>query len=64
MFDKYWQKSNFLRNVCVPFTLSWRSPYHIETSPLMCSANQWAGFFKIGISVMKELITEIQKFTA
>ena len=31
------------------------SPYHIETSPLICSANQWTGFYMIGTSVMKEL---------
>ena len=30
-----------------------RGPYHIETSPLICSANQWAGFYMIGTSVMK-----------
>ena len=31
-------------------------PYHIETSPLISSANQWTGFYVIGTSVMKELI--------
>ena len=31
------------------------SPYHIETSPLICSAKQWTCFFMIGTSVMKEL---------
>ena len=31
-------------------------PYHIETSPLICSVNQWAGFYLVGISVMKELL--------
>ena len=29
--------------------------YHIETSPLICSANQWTGFYTIMASVMKEL---------
>ena len=29
--------------------------YHIETSPLICRANQWPGFYMIGTSVMKEL---------
>ena len=29
--------------------------YHIETSPLICSANQWTGFYMITASVMKEL---------
>ena len=32
-------------------------PYHIETSPLICYANQWSGFYMIGISVIKELKT-------
>ena len=30
-------------------------PYHIETSPLICRANQWTGFCKIGISIIPEL---------
>ena len=30
-------------------------PYHTETSPMNCSANQWTGFYLIGTSVMKEL---------
>ena len=29
--------------------------YHIETSSLICSANQWTGFYIITASVMKEL---------
>ena len=29
--------------------------YHIETSPLICRANQWTGFHMITASVMKEL---------
>ena len=33
-------------------------PYHIETSPLICSANQWADFCMIETSVMKELMVE------
>ena len=35
--------------------LSWRGPYHTDTSPLICKANQWTGFYMIGVSVMKEL---------
>ena len=27
----------------------------IETSPVICGANQWTGFYMIGNSVMKEL---------
>ena len=30
--------------------------YHIETSPLICSANWWTGFCMIETSVLKELI--------
>ena len=29
--------------------------YHIETSPVICSANQWTGFYMITGSVMKDL---------
>ena len=31
------------------------SPYHIETSPLICWANQRTGVYMIGTSVMKKL---------
>ena len=30
-------------------------PYHTETSPLVCLANQWTCFYMTGTSVMKEL---------
>ena len=29
--------------------------YNIETSQLICSANQWTGFYMITASVIKEL---------
>ena len=29
--------------------------YHIETSPLICGANQWTCFYMITASVLKEL---------
>ena len=29
--------------------------YHIETSPSICRANQWTGFYMITASVLKEL---------
>ena len=32
-----------------------KGPYHIETSPVICCATQWTGFYMIGTSVMKEL---------
>ena len=35
-------------------------PYHRETSPLICSANQWNGFYKIGSSVLKEFKKDIE----
>ena len=45
-----------------PLTLSWRRPLSyrhqsidIETSPLICGANQWTGFYMITASVMKRL---------
>ena len=37
-------------------TFHGRGHYHIETSPLICSPNQWTGFYMITPSVMKELI--------
>ena len=37
-----------------------RGPYHRETSPLICSANQWNGFYKIGSSVLKEFMKDIE----
>ena len=33
--------------------------YYIETSPLICCANQWTGFYIITASVMKELMNEV-----
>ena len=30
-------------------------PYYVETNPLICSADQWTGFYMIRTSVMKEL---------
>ena len=31
------------------------SPNHIETISLICSANQWTGFYKTRTSAMKQL---------
>ena len=36
-------------------------PYHVETSPLIYSANQWTGFYKIGTFVIKELKTKSEE---
>ena len=35
--------------------------HHIETSPLICRANQWTGFYMIWTSVMKELKYEYRQ---
>ena len=35
-------------------TVSCRS-CRIETSPMICSANQWTSFYMIGTTLMKEL---------
>ena len=32
-----------------------RGPYHTETRLLICSANQWTGFYMIETSVTREL---------
>ena len=34
-------------------------PYHKETRPLICIANQWIGFYIIRTSVMKGLIIHL-----
>ena len=34
--------------------------YHIETSPSICSANQWTGFYMTTASVMKELMETLK----
>ena len=36
-------------------TLHGRGCYYIEASPLICSENQWTGFYMIMVPVMKEL---------
>ena len=43
------------RKILQLLTLSWRSRYHTETSPLICGANQWTGFYMITISIIKGL---------
>ena len=35
-------------------------PYHIETSSLTCTANQWTGFYMIGTSVMKVMLNYVK----
>ena len=43
-------------------TLPYGSRYHIETSPLICGAIQWTGFYMITVSVMKGLKWDIRGF--
>ena len=33
-----------------------RGPCQMETSPVICRASQWTGFYIIGTSVVRELI--------
>ena len=49
------------RSVCIPqfLTLHDGSLYHKETSPLICSTNQWPGFYVIETSFMKELRKQV-----
>ena len=35
----------------------------METSPLICRANQWTGFYTIGTLVMKELKSNFKVLT-
>ena len=51
--------TKFFKGVCLQniYLIHDRGPYHKETSPLICRANQWTGFYMIGTSVMKVLIT-------
>ena len=35
--------------------------HYIETSPLICCANQWTGFYMITASVMKELRKQLDE---
>ena len=37
-------------------------PYHTETSPSICKANQWTGFYMIETSVMTELMKKITAY--
>ena len=51
-FDSNTQKSKTF----APYLFHDGGQYHIETSPLICRANQWTGFYMISASVVKELI--------
>ena len=46
---------NIFQRAMICLTLSSWSSYHIETSPLICSANQWTGFYIAGTLIMREL---------
>ena len=44
-------------------TLFWRRSLSYRNHPLICCANQWTGFYVIGVSVMKELKNILYKNT-
>ena len=46
-----WSKSINMANQLFPDG----GPYNIETSPLICRANQWISFYMIWTSVIEEL---------
>ena len=43
-------------------TLSWQGPYYIETSTLICRANQLTDCYMKGTSLVKELLNNMLKF--
>ena len=50
-------KRNFILDVLQgPWLFHEEGPYYIETSPLICSANQWTSFYMTETSAMKELL--------
>ena len=51
-YTKRYKEQNY--KAAIKLTLSWR---RIETSPLICGANQWTSFYMITASVMKGLIS-------
>ena len=55
--SSYWLQIEFFNFFKI---FHYGGPYHIETSPLICRANQWTGFYMIRTSVMKELNFERQ----
>ena len=52
---KYLLYSEFLNSFNETFMNHDGGPYRIETSPLICRANQWTSFYMTEIFVMKEL---------
>ena len=68
----FFQKVNFSatkqkhsKHIRKPFVVYFSldgGPYHIEINPLICSANQKAGFYIIETSVMKKLSVFFVKF--
>ena len=43
------------------YLLHYGGAYHLETGPLICYENQWTSFCEIGISVIKQLIVNVDK---
>ena len=61
------EKQNISRGPCylsVVYIFNFHDvgPYQKETSPLICKANQWTGFYTIQISLMKELTAIVAIF--
>ena len=49
------KRSQFKNTVRIPILFHYGGCYHIETSPLIYSANQLTGFYMITASIMKDL---------
>ena len=57
--NQFARDQNFQYNIVAGFYTLFNSfmtgRHHIQTSPLICSGNQWIGFYMITASIMKEL---------
>ena len=51
--------NNLKRSLCFCSLFHDGGPYHKETSPLICSAIRWTGFYMIRASVMKKLMVVV-----
>ena len=55
LFSLSWKQKSFFQYWFNSQQFHEGGPQHIETNPLICSANEWTGFYMIGTSVIKEL---------
>ena len=51
------ENARIFSDLCLDILHSLNCPYHLETITVICSANQWNGFYMIETSVMKELVS-------